>query len=427
MANDQDADKFWLDTRTDWTSYHNRYPVWELMMKYVTKPDPQVLEVGAWEGRSCIFFLQKLCSQGGDLTCIDHFDLLQTDNGIERYRRTHHNLSLAGGSFRILPRYSVDGLFTLTQEALDVAEPGYDWIYIDGSHESDDVLLDAELAWRLARPGCVFIFDDYRWEKESEQSKHHPKPGVDAFMQLHAGQFDVLHGMGQGDYQMILHKKVPLRIGYEVPGHGYQVEKHLSSDIQIGLHCNSKSVQLAIDTIQSTSVTNMDKGSFIICDCGLTQSDKETIRRSLPTEQNLRVNFVDLPTDSLTKDLGYEYGKIDLIPMLTARRAMLVEPGQPLPRDIVKLWRQGLSGCALAARLHDTLPEGHDGILINWYFSDDFLVADVQKLQESLESIHFWAREFRDSQYPRQDALNKMFRFRWKQFPPSTPPTMTTK
>jgi len=43
-------------------------------------------------------------------------------------------------------------------------QQGFDWIYIDGSHESDDIVLDAEVAWRLARLKAILIFDDYAWD-----------------------------------------------------------------------------------------------------------------------------------------------------------------------------------------------------------------------------------------------------------------------
>jgi predicted O-methyltransferase YrrM len=35
----------------------------------------------------------------------------------------------------------------------------YDFIYIDGSHVSKDVLVDAVFAWELLKPGGVVIFE----------------------------------------------------------------------------------------------------------------------------------------------------------------------------------------------------------------------------------------------------------------------------
>jgi hypothetical protein len=85
-------------------------------------------------------------------------------------------------------------------------------VYTDGSHEADDTFLDAELAWRLTRPGGLIrvILDDYRWDKEPASSMHHPARGIDGFITLHEGQFELLHK----EYQVILRKTVKMRIGF---------------------------------------------------------------------------------------------------------------------------------------------------------------------------------------------------------------------
>jgi hypothetical protein len=66
---------------------------------------------------------------------------MDTDAGRERYARIKHNLTLAGGgTFRILDLFSVPALMTLLGEEMKLENPaaGFDWIYVDGSHEADD-------------------------------------------------------------------------------------------------------------------------------------------------------------------------------------------------------------------------------------------------------------------------------------------------
>jgi hypothetical protein len=82
--------------------------------------------------------LQNLCSQTGSLVCIDHFDLKGTSAGRDRFDRIHHNLSAAGGHYRVLPAFSFPALMTLLEEEISAKDPGYDWIYVDGSHDADD-------------------------------------------------------------------------------------------------------------------------------------------------------------------------------------------------------------------------------------------------------------------------------------------------
>ena len=130
--------------------------------------------------------LTKICNTPDSLlVCIDHFDLLRTVAGRERHAKVVHNLTLTGSPFRILDEFSIPGLMTiLNEEALADQDGGFDFVYIDGSHEANDTFLDAELAWRLTRPGGSIILDDYRWDREPASSMHHPTRGIDAFITL---------------------------------------------------------------------------------------------------------------------------------------------------------------------------------------------------------------------------------------------------
>jgi hypothetical protein len=61
-----------------------------------------------------------------------------SSSGRERYERIHHNLRLAGGKFRVLDMFSFPALMTLLTEATTETDAGFDWVYVDGSHEADD-------------------------------------------------------------------------------------------------------------------------------------------------------------------------------------------------------------------------------------------------------------------------------------------------
>lgn len=198
----------------DWFSFNME--TWSSHFPLITSTSPRILEIGSWEGRSAVFLLEKLCTSTGEIICIDHFDLHRTEAGRERYRKLNHNLSLTGRNFRIVDEFSVPGLMVVLRDEIARDErqerSGFDWIYVDGSHEADDTFLDGELAWRLARKGAIFIFDDYDWNVEPKESIHHPKRGIDAFLALHAGEYRLLSG--KGSYQMILQKMTDMRIGF---------------------------------------------------------------------------------------------------------------------------------------------------------------------------------------------------------------------
>jgi hypothetical protein len=48
------------------------------------------------------------------------------------------------------------------------------------------------LSWPLLKPGGVLIFDDYRWNLYGDMLKA-PKLGIDSFLNVFAGQYDLLH------------------------------------------------------------------------------------------------------------------------------------------------------------------------------------------------------------------------------------------
>jgi predicted O-methyltransferase YrrM len=227
----------------DWFSHNVEH--WRALFPLVSSKQPRALEIGSWEGRSAVFLLNELCQEGGSITCIDHFDLFHTEAGKQRFERIQHNLAATGKQeYRVLPQFSVPALMQILSEETRVEEPGFDWIYVDGSHEADDTLLDRELVWRLARKGAIIIFDDYHWDKEPEDSVHHPKRGIDTFLSLHKGEYDLL--TAPDHYQVVLKKTTPMRIGFltdssksdrntesEVMGYGIHVALTVDSDLPL--------------------------------------------------------------------------------------------------------------------------------------------------------------------------------------------------
>ena len=67
----------------------------------------------------------------------------------------------------------------------------YDFIYIDADHTTVGVLMDAELSWPLLKSGGIMAFDDYEWGENLPLSQR-PKPGIQLFLERHAGEFDTL-------------------------------------------------------------------------------------------------------------------------------------------------------------------------------------------------------------------------------------------
>ena len=58
----------------------------------------------------------------------------------------------------------------------------YDFVYIDGSHDACDVLLDAILAFKAIRPGGYICFDDFLWHAGDSDPLKTPRQGIESFI-----------------------------------------------------------------------------------------------------------------------------------------------------------------------------------------------------------------------------------------------------
>lgn len=191
--------------------------VWERFVKpfFSHRKFCRALEIGSWEGGSAVWILQNLCgsnSPSNHLVCVDHFDLFETQEGRDRFRTFQNNIASTGlhDQVRVLSEFSVPAFMSLMKEVATHSNLGFDFIYIDGSHRADDVLLDAEMAWRIANYGALLVFDDYEWPQSKMGTIHHPKGGIDAFLEIHEGEYTLIHR----GYQVMIKKVVKQRLGF---------------------------------------------------------------------------------------------------------------------------------------------------------------------------------------------------------------------
>lgn len=177
---------------TNWRNY---------LSEYSGKPNVKILEIGSYEGRSAIWFLENILTHStSGITCLDLFFSENFYNNISKFAS---KITLMRGDSTIILR---DRQFT---------EPLYDIIYIDGGHGATEVLSDVLLSFTSLKNGGILIFDDYQWKEtfeyidksielsEDEINRLQPKVAIDSFMSVFADSFDILHM----DYQVIIRKK----------------------------------------------------------------------------------------------------------------------------------------------------------------------------------------------------------------------------
>lgn len=181
----------WFDGKefsSDWTSGH--YANWERLFAPIVGDVRTVLEVGSWEGRSAIFFLEFF--KQAKITCIDSFV-----GGAEQHYPDHareipliearfdRNLAPFGARVEKIKATSVAGLDGLKGRT-------FDFIYIDGDHRRDQAWIDTLLAWPLVKDGGTIMWDDavYRVGNPPEPG---PAEAIVPFVASHANELRVLH------------------------------------------------------------------------------------------------------------------------------------------------------------------------------------------------------------------------------------------
>ncbi|KIP05820.1 glycosyltransferase family 8 protein [Phlebiopsis gigantea 11061_1 CR5-6] len=393
----------------DWFSFNADR--WRGLFRYVDTSSPRVLEIGSWEGRSAVFLLNELCVNGGSIICIDHFDLMNTEAGRDRHKKVMHNLSITGKPFRVIEGFSFPSLMTVLEEQISVRDPGFDWVYVDGSHEADDTLLDGELSWRLAKKGAIFIFDDYRWNKEPEDSIHHPKRGIDAFMALHSDEFEVISS--QDEYQMILRKTSEMRIGFLVKDAAPDSSQPMYNEMHVVLTIDSSYAMPAAVTIQSVLQHTKGRITLYIVDLGLTSLDKERLRQLTTTHADVTLMFLDLPRDHPSESTGASWAKIAMIPILPVERALYLDADVLVCTDLRAAWNVDLAGKPVGAVIDVGYPQGHPAIERGPYFNAGVLLIDLAQARAAHPRLVEAAMRCQDSLLRDQDALNTVFRDNW--------------
>jgi predicted O-methyltransferase YrrM len=190
----------------DWFTYNaTEWPV--VLAPFAGVPGLNFLEVGSFEGRSACWLLQNILTHPDSrLTCIDLFlDSLGGDDPMMP-RVSTPNSTFDANIAAISAGDRVIKLRGSSEAMLRPLPPDhYDFIYIDGSHNAPYVLSDAVLCWYLLKIGGLLCFDDYLWAPQLPPLER-PQAGVDAFMALYAGLFEVVHS----GRQVILRKTAHL-------------------------------------------------------------------------------------------------------------------------------------------------------------------------------------------------------------------------
>lgn len=176
--------------------------------RFKGKSGLRFLEIGPFEGNATIWLLENiLTSNDSNIVCVDTFEgsdehkVQNVDtkgliniflDNISKYR--NKVVVIVGKSQEELRKDNIGKLSTYGL---------YDFVYVDGSHRSPDVLEDAILSFRLLKKGGIMIFDDYKWKFPGDVDDiESPGMAVDAFLSIFRKEYKLL----LKEYQVVIEK-----------------------------------------------------------------------------------------------------------------------------------------------------------------------------------------------------------------------------
>lgn len=185
---------------TDWLNTKDITPHWERLLSDLKEKPVNMLEIGCFEGRSTLWFLENvLTDHESKITCLDTFegDLQQEKMKVDTKNLLERFIENIDGNKKVktIRGNSQNVLKTLAEE--------YDLIYIDGSHYQTDVLHDMVLCFDLLKSGGVMICDDYGMTFVKDGVNNKPRIAIDAFISVYEPHIIELHK----GWQYIMRKK----------------------------------------------------------------------------------------------------------------------------------------------------------------------------------------------------------------------------
>lgn len=184
----------------DWVS--NRIAAWHQHLGPLDR-DAVSLEIGSFEGRFSIYFLDKMSK--GRLVCVDpHFYDDPAEQAMGGFRA---DMEPAMSKFLYnTESYRNSGRLQYkrmkSREYLMEPGPMFDSIYVDGDHSAPGVIEDAVLSWPRLKVGGIMVFDDYKWMNRPKETQR-PGFAIDSFLRIYADLLEVL----AKDEQVFVRKK----------------------------------------------------------------------------------------------------------------------------------------------------------------------------------------------------------------------------
>jgi predicted O-methyltransferase YrrM len=159
----------------DWFC-HNEWNFIKYLAHLIDTPC-RILEIGCYEGRATVWMLENIATHpDATIKCIDCVEQASFRQNILAARSPEKVRLEIGFSRNLLRSYPTST---------------FDFVYVDGSHGTVDVLEDAVLSFRLLKTGGIMGFDDYKWKDRAFPGAT-PKLAINAFLSVYRREITVL-------------------------------------------------------------------------------------------------------------------------------------------------------------------------------------------------------------------------------------------
>tara|TARA_Y100000741_G_C18153019_1_gene518033 strand:- start:137 stop:916 length:780 start_codon:yes stop_codon:yes gene_type:complete len=154
------------------------------------------LEIGSFEGRSSIFFANYF--KNINLTCVDTWK--KSDQESDKKMQESIDFKLVEKNFdNNISSYGdyISKYKGTSKEFFKDKNPkDLDFIFIDGSHEYDDVIHDATASFKSLKVGGFILFDDLNWFYYKELKKN-PSYAINKFLKIFKNQIEIIFASNQ--------------------------------------------------------------------------------------------------------------------------------------------------------------------------------------------------------------------------------------
>lgn len=155
-----------MNFHDDWTS--DRINPWLPYVQHLAERETAALEVGCYEGRTTSWLMQNVLQHPASIhVALDPFCVnanFMNGHGeayVDYLPRFVQNTTPWRDRIHIIQARSQ---IISPETLLSFVPKRFDLIYVDGSHETADVLADARLAYAVSHPGTLIAFDDFGWD-----------------------------------------------------------------------------------------------------------------------------------------------------------------------------------------------------------------------------------------------------------------------